>query len=457
MMPSMIRDLKDRAARFFVVVLPYRWFLMAVVGTAVIIFEIIEHTLDIRPSPGQLWLEILLYGLLLPLVGGAILTAVAHLDLKHNQIALHWDMAKDLSHEMSLAHNWESLKKVLLSFPLKVAPFSAVFLLLYDQSQHLLQTAGTLLAENGGAFTYPTQFLAPDLSLLHQPHNLNALTANHYPYVHWPETVQGFCLRLFHGNMLVAVLHLFLPLKYQLSEEQKAILNSLAAPMAVATNGLHPQGSALVRATAAELENRRLTRYLHDMIGQNVGYLVMQLDQMQMQEGLADYPNLKQQLAYLHGTANQIYDQIRVILTTWQPLESVDLMTAVSDQALLSSNQEVLFGVEVTSNGRSRPLPAYLTRKILGISREAIMNVRKHAQAHLLCIHLDWTDNQLTLTLQDDGQGFDVETDSHDNTSYGLTIMQERAVEINGRLLIQSQPNQGTTVTLILPLPIIDK
>jgi signal transduction histidine kinase len=435
-------------------VLPRRWLVMVFFATAVTFFELYEHSIHGGLLDGKLFIEILLYGILLPVIGGMALSAFDRVDSKRNQTEYHLDLAQELSRELSLAKDWESLKNIVLRFPLKIVPFSAVILLLYDHSQHLLETVGTWSEENSKQLSYPPQFLAPDVQSWQDLNNLHHLAPQHYPYVHWPETYTGFCLPLFHGGMLVALLHLFLPSHCLLTEKQKAILESLASPIALAVDGLHPQGSVIVRIRAAEMESRRLTRYLHDIIGQNIGYLVMQLDQLQLDDRLMDGQIVKQELSHLHSKANEVYEQIRVILTTWQPLDSVDLHTAVYDQAMLSSNQGMLFRVELTSNGRPRSLPAHLSRKILGISREAIMNVRKHAGAQLLHIHLDWGDAQLIFTIQDNGQGFDGQLAQSDRSTYGLKIMKERAEEINGRLIIQSHLTQGTSVCLTFPLPL---
>ena len=80
-------------------------------------------------------------------------------------------------------------------------------------------------------------------------------------------------------------------------------------------------------------------------------------------------------------------------------------------------------------------------------------NVERHAQARQVHLHLTWQDDQLVLTIQDDGLGMDVEMGSS-RGRYGLVGMKERAELMGGNVLLSSQPGQGTTVKLTLPLEI---
>jgi two-component sensor histidine kinase len=433
-------------------VLPYRWVWMALFASAVLVFETLEHSILDGGFDNKLVFELFVYSILLPLIVGGILTLFMKVDSNHSQAETHLDLSQELDQALSLAQNWEGVRDILLQFPLKIAPFSAIVLLLYDDTQNQLNKVGIWLAEDAPSPIYPSQLSVPDQFDSQGTTKLQEINKDNYPLVSWPEGLDGRCLPLFHGELLVALVHLFLPDDYDLAFDQIRILESLAAPLSIAIDGVHPQGSAVIRATAAELESRRLARYLHDIIGQNLGLLVMRLDYLQMEEDLYNKDEFKQELAELHHLANKSYEQIRVVLTTMQPLRTVDLMAALYEQALLSSDHQTCFQVKVASDGQSRNLPPTMSRKILGISREAIVNVSKHANAERLSIHLDWAADQLTLTIQDDGCGFSATQVESKRSRYGLKIMNERALEMNGSLDIQSVPEQGTTIRLSLPL-----
>ena len=67
-------------------------------------------------------------------------------------------------------------------------------------------------------------------------------------------------------------------------------------------------------------------------------------------------------------------------------------------------------------------------------------------------IVLYWYDRSLSLTIADNGGGFDMGT-GQETPTFGLRIMEERAAQMHGTLTIHSQPGQGTKLALHVPLP----
>jgi signal transduction histidine kinase len=102
-------------------------------------------------------------------------------------------------------------------------------------------------------------------------------------------------------------------------------------------------------------------------------------------------------------------------------------------------------------HGRPRPLPGDLEAHLLRIGQEALTNVLKHARATNVLMELDYTDCEVRLHIQDDGQGFDSEAGQGEGV--GLTGMKERAEQMGVRLVVQSSPGNGTSVTLAVPVP----
>ena len=81
--------------------------------------------------------------------------------------------------------------------------------------------------------------------------------------------------------------------------------------------------------------------------------------------------------------------------------------------------------------------------------KEAVHNVIKHAQASEATIHVSFTENLLTVFIQDNGCGFQ---DSQDLAGNGLTNMKRRLKDIGGDCLISSQPGGGTKVEMRLKI-----
>ncbi|HET7672700.1 MAG TPA: ATP-binding protein, partial [Burkholderiales bacterium] len=85
------------------------------------------------------------------------------------------------------------------------------------------------------------------------------------------------------------------------------------------------------------------------------------------------------------------------------------------------------------------------------ISQEALNNVAKHANARTVYLRLEADDGQMTLTIRDDGSGFDAAAAEARASRLGMTTMKERIVAAGGSLKVESAPGKGTTLTARVP------
>jgi signal transduction histidine kinase len=86
------------------------------------------------------------------------------------------------------------------------------------------------------------------------------------------------------------------------------------------------------------------------------------------------------------------------------------------------------------------------------IAQEALNNVVKHAGACQVEVALDLRPEQVTMAIVDDGRGFEQRQAGNGNGRHlGLISMNERALELGGRLQIDSAPGAGTRITVIVP------
>ena len=88
-------------------------------------------------------------------------------------------------------------------------------------------------------------------------------------------------------------------------------------------------------------------------------------------------------------------------------------------------------------------------RTVIGIVREALHNIRKHADASHVSLDVH-KGSQWRFVVRDNGSGFDA-AQQHGETHVGTKIMRERAERIGASVVIESRVGQGTTVTLTLP------
>ena len=208
------------------------------------------------------------------------------------------------------------------------------------------------------------------------------------------------------------------------------------------------------RQAVLERERSRIARDLHDSLGQNLAYLCLKLDNLVTADNIAGSETNGQELVQMRDVANESYELVRHMIAAARSTNSGDLAGVVLAQAKLVGHR-AHFEVILTTEGRSRSLSPIVQQQLLYIIQEALSNVEQHARARRVDIKLAWAKAMLSISIADDGRGFDTNMPRPDG-HYGLTIMQERAEEIQGLLTISSEPNTGTQLTLQLPVaPII--
>ena len=89
------------------------------------------------------------------------------------------------------------------------------------------------------------------------------------------------------------------------------------------------------------------------------------------------------------------------------------------------------------------------------ITQEIFNNIAKHTEATSVVVNLDINSKQLALSVRDNGLGFDLQ--ANHQTGMGLSIMQERAVEVGAQLKVESQPGEGTRVSLYWSEPELEQ
>ena len=108
--------------------------------------------------------------------------------------------------------------------------------------------------------------------------------------------------------------------------------------------------------------------------------------------------------------------------------------------------------------GKAVEVPTEVESSLYRILQETLSNARRHANCARVSVKLEVIDEQLiTLEIKDDGRGFDMNQPYQNSRTgktngLGLISMQERAESVNGSLIIESAPGQGTRVFASLPL-----
>lgn len=197
---------------------------------------------------------------------------------------------------------------------------------------------------------------------------------------------------------------------------------------------------------AQEEERRRLARDLHDGTAQQLAMLVRNLKQRGSEGSLA---------VTLHEEASEILEEVRRVARDQRPplLDDLGLVAALEwlvDQARARSTARV----ELDVVGSVHRLPAEVEVALYRVVQEALRNSERHADPEMIRITMRF-DEELLLTVEDDGRGFDVPVVAGDHVRagrLGLMGMQERSQLIGGELEIHSIPDAGTTITVRVPV-----
>jgi len=200
-------------------------------------------------------------------------------------------------------------------------------------------------------------------------------------------------------------------------------------------------------------ERTRLAKELHDTIEQTMTGVTLQLN------AVAKLLQQNPENAGHHlGLARSMVRSSRVDLrrSIWdlrsRELEQFDLPTA-----LLISGNQIADGanirIEVEKKGAVRPLPEIIEENILRVGQEAITNTVKHSGATHLTLELEFSSENVFLTIKDNGNGFTPDNClGPNNGHFGLLGMTERAKRLDGKISITSAPGMGTTIRVEIPI-----
>ncbi|MCP4539086.1 MAG: sensor histidine kinase [Chloroflexi bacterium] len=208
-----------------------------------------------------------------------------------------------------------------------------------------------------------------------------------------------------------------------------------------------------VRALAVVEERNRLARELHDSVKQHLFSLAMTASAIRTRfDALPDIPEELVEMAQEIETSAQIAQRETTrLIEDLRPgtLQERGLSGALNDYTLLfGAREHVLIYLDV--QGNDNLLPPSVAEALYRVAQESLHNVTRHAQATRADVHLRCLPMQVTLTVHDNGIGFDT---TQPRRGLGLTSMQERIMVVGGRLSIESHPGGGATIRAQVPLP----
>ena len=212
------------------------------------------------------------------------------------------------------------------------------------------------------------------------------------------------------------------------------------------------------QALAALRERTRLAHELHDAVAQSFIGIVLELD-LAERTMMTDAAAAKSELGRARQMAHEGLEGARRSILALRPraLEQSSLHEAVVREIEARAPDNVIVNASVS--GRPVPVSDAMETAFFRIAREASSNILRHSNATRIDALLDYGEDAVTLTITDDGVGFDVRAVGVDPEArelseaggFGLTGMHERARAVGGELKVESKPGRGTRVTARMP------
>ena len=202
---------------------------------------------------------------------------------------------------------------------------------------------------------------------------------------------------------------------------------------------------------AQEEERRHVGRELHDEVGQALTAVQVELAVAARRLKAEGYssPLLTEAEEITHGALQTVRDISQLLHPAL--LDDLGLSAAIEWQARTFEARHGI-RVDVEQDGMAKRLPRAVELAAYRIVQEALTNVAKHARAARCRITLRRQDDDVEISVEDDGRGFDPMDMDTSAPGLGLVSMRERAAQLAGRIALESEQGAGTRVKVKLPV-----
>lgn len=204
--------------------------------------------------------------------------------------------------------------------------------------------------------------------------------------------------------------------------------------------------------TAQEEEQRRISLELHDQMGQDMIALILGLKSLETTLPVEAGEHVER----LQKIAESLRGKIHRMALDLHPsvIDDLGLAEALATYVEEWSDRNRI-RVDIQSNLKKRnEIPAKISIAIYRIVQEALTNVLKHSGAKSVSLILEKRPDHLLTIIEDDGGGFEIDENGQGyqkDKKLGLIGMRERAELVGGSLVMESSPNQGTSLFLRIP------
>jgi two-component system nitrate/nitrite sensor histidine kinase NarX len=234
-----------------------------------------------------------------------------------------------------------------------------------------------------------------------------------------------------------------LPLGSSLSLDQQQMVDTLMEQLTT-TLALERQSERQQQLVVME-ERSAIARELHDSIAQSLSCMKMQVSCLQMQ-GEALPEQSRELLGQIRNELNTSWRQLRELLTTFRLKLTEPGLRPALEESCQEFSTRLGFPVTLDYQLPPRRVPGHQAIHLVQIAREALNNTFKHAEASAAGVSVTQNDDQIRLTVWDNGRG--ITGSGEKSNHYGLIIMRDRAHSLKGDCQVRPRTGGGTEVVV---------
>jgi signal transduction histidine kinase len=216
--------------------------------------------------------------------------------------------------------------------------------------------------------------------------------------------------------------------------------------------GIGLRGFAVCLLLAQEAEQRRISREIHDDVGQKLALLEIQVEQMKRAPDAEAV--LISELESLRGRVAGLADDLHRICHSLHPVVLDNLGLAAGLESLCEEYTRIGGIVVRFVRGDIPKASSGISLCLYRVVQEALHNVSKHAQAKRATVALCGSSAGIQVTIRDAGCGFDPARTGRAQTRQGLGLISlgDRVRLLGGRYEIRSKPGRGTRISAFVPI-----
>lgn len=235
----------------------------------------------------------------------------------------------------------------------------------------------------------------------------------------------------------------------------RRVMSALSGDSEAGLGGNGTEGTNLAKAEmliqAQETERKRLSRQMHDGPAQALSNFILQTE-IAMRLFEVDQTRAREELNSLKNSASRTFQHIRDFIFDLRPMMLDDLgLLPTIKQYSNSFREKHNVDVIVSLSGTERRLESYLEVLVFRAVQELLNYAATVSQATQIKLQLDMMEG-IKLVVEDNGTGFVPESLEKQEDAFGMNVIRERVVMLNGNMEVDSVPGQGARIQIQIPI-----